>query len=231
MKNNSPPWVGSVLVALLVLAEGCASSPPPRELYRDSLTSIRLEVDERRNGEHGHPARVSTEQMAAVLNGVRVISRKGMIGSMVMGEAQAAAAFSPMEIQALAPQLSHALAQAKPEELVTFYRRYTDVSVGLAVTSGGLFVQDQHLYFILANDRTLPSDSININMMYEIDPVDNPLQPISRNSFRASFVPSYVLVPPDERRPWPYIDEGRILAVDLKLLDHEMKGDPSASKR
>jgi hypothetical protein len=131
-----------------------------------------------------------------------------------------------MEIQTLAPQLSRALAQARPEELVTFYRRVSDATVGLAITSGGLFVRGDQLYFVLANDRTLPSEGMNQNMVYELDPVDSPLVPISRTGFRASFEPGAAMVPDRERHPWQYIDQGRVVVLDLAYLTHE--GTPSA---
>ena len=222
--------VSCVFAASLMFTVGCTSPPPPRQVYQDPLTSIRLQLDERRDGVHSHPAQVSAEQMAAVLNGVRVISRKGFIGSILTGEAQASAAFTGIEIQALAPQLSRALSQAPPEELVTFYRRFTDTNVGLAITSGGLFLQGDHLYFVLANDRDMPSEAMNINLMYEIDPIDNPLLPITRTSFRASFTPMTALVPPDERRAWPYIDQGRVLVIDLPQLRRDLRTDPSQPK-
>jgi hypothetical protein len=123
----------------------------------------------------------------------------------------------------LARHLSQALAEAKPEELVTFYRRVSTSTVGLAITSGGLFVHGQHLYVILANDRTLPSEGMSQSIVSEIDPVENPLLPISRTSFRVAFVPATSMVPEDERWPWPYIDPGRLVVIDLVQLAREMK--------
>src|SRR5690606_3227266 len=172
---------------------------------------------------HQHPADISSEQMAKVLGGLRVVPRTGFIGSLITGQAQAKPAFASIEIQALAPRLSRALAEAKPDELVTFYRRFSDAGTGLAITSGGMFVQDGYLVVVLANDRTLPTDGMNQNMVTDFDPVDSPLVPISRTSFRVEFAHPSALAAPDKRPSWPYIDEGRILAIDLRRLSTEPK--------
>lgn len=216
---------------ILAAVVGCAASPPPRVVYQDSVSSVRLSVDERTKEPHSHPAHLTTDQMASILSGLRVVSRQGILGAIFSGSDNDRPAFSPGEIQGLAPQLTRALAQAKPDELVTFYRRLSDTNVGLAVTSGGLFVNERHMYVILANNRTLPSAGMNQNMVSTLDPVDSPLLPISRTDFRVTFTPTIALVPADERRPWPYIDEGRIVAVDLTHLARELRGKSDLPSR
>lgn len=216
----------TVIIPLLLAAAaqfGCTTSPPPRTSYQDPITSIRLYVDDRAQSGHQHPADISSERIAKVLGGLRVVPRSGFIGSLISGQAQARPAFATTEIQALAPKISHALAEAKPDELVTFYRRFSDAGTGLAITSGGMFVQDGYLVVILANDRTLPTDGMNQNMVTDFDPVDSPLIPISRTSFRVEFAHPSALAAPDTRPSWPYIDEGRILAIDLRRLSADSK--------
>jgi hypothetical protein len=217
-------------VVALAAQSGCSSPPPPRTSYQDPITSIRLYVDDRADAGHSHPAQVTTAQMAQVLNGIRVVPRKGFIGSLITGETQANPAFSSTEIQILAPRLSRALAEATPQELVTFYRRFSDASVGMAITSGGMFVQENQLFVVLANNRNLPTEGMNQNMVSDFDPVDSPLIPISRTSFRVEFTPPMAVVPEDQRRSWPYIDEGRILAIDLQQLNRDMKSAPAVTK-
>ena len=216
----------TVIISVLLAATahfGCTTPPPPRTSYQDPITAIRLYVDDRARSGHQHPADVSSEQIAKVLGGLRVIPRSGFIGSLITGQAQATPAFSSTEIQALAPRLSRALTEAKPDELVTFYRRFSDSSTGLAITSGGMFVQDGYLTVVLANDRTLPTDGMNQNMVTDFDPIDSPLVPIARTSFRLEFAQPSALAAPDKRPSWPYIDEGRILAIDLRRLSTESK--------
>lgn len=223
-------WLISVVICLPVMFIGaCAEVPPPRVVFEDPITAIRLQVDTRASAEHSHPAEVTAGQMVAVLKGVTVVSRRGgLIANIVTGAAQGEPAFLADEIFALAPALSQALSMARPNELVTFYRRFSDANTALAVTSGGLFVQDQYLYFILANNRNSPLDAININYVYDYDPINDPLQPITRNSFRASFDPGFVLVRDEDRRPWPYVDPGRVVVIDLTLLakDSESHAPP-----
>lgn len=216
----------TVILPLLLAAAaqfGCTTPPPPRTSYQDPITAIRLYVDDRAQSGHQHPAHVSAEQMAKVLGGLRVVPRSGFIGSLISGQAQAKPAFASVEIQALAPKLSRALSEAKPDELVTFYRRFSDSGTGLAITSGGMFIQDGYLVVVLANDRTLPTDGMNQNMVTDFDPVDSPLIPISRTSFRVEFAHPSALAAPDKRPSWPYIDEGRILAIDLRRLSADPK--------
>ncbi|MCC2642958.1 MAG: uncharacterized protein K0S45_3371 [Nitrospira sp.] len=217
-------------VVALVAQSGCSSPPPPRTSYQDPITSIRLYVDDRADAVHSHPAQVTVGQMTQVLNGIRVVPRKGFIGSLITGETQANPAFSSTEVKVLAPGLSRALGEATPQELVTFYRRFSDASVGLAITSGGMFVQENQLLVVLANNRNLPTEGMNQNMVADFDPVDSPLIPISRTSFRVEFTPPMAVVPKDQRWDWHYIDEGRILAIDLQQLNHDMESAPAASK-
>lgn len=221
----------NVLVGFLLALQGCAGSPPPRQFYLDSTTSIRLEVDTRKSGEHSHPALVGPEEMATILRGVRVIGRKGIIGSLLSGEGEGNPAFSSIEVNQLATQLSRGLEQAKPDELVTFYRRISDADVGLGITSGGMFVRRGQLYLVLANNRTLPSEGLNQNMISQIDPIDSPLLPIARAGFRVTFTPSIAVVPADERDSWPYVDDGRVLALDLAQIARELRTKSPSTAR
>ena len=216
-------WVVSILGVLVSLSVGCATAPPPRAVYQDNAMAIRLQLDPKAGTGHSHPAKVSPDMIQYVLNGVRIQSRKSVVPSIITGDTPLVTAFSKEEQTLLARHLSQALAEAKPEELVTFYRRVSTSTVGLAITSGGLFVHDQQLYVILANDRTLPSEGMSQSIVSEIDPVENPLLPISRTSFRATFVPATSMVPEDERWPWPYIDPGRLVVIDLVQMAREMK--------
>lgn len=216
-------WMVRALGVVISLGVGCTTDPTPRAVYQDSATSVRIQVDRRAGPGHSHPAQISPDVIQHVLNGVRVQSRKALVPSIVTGEAPLVPAFSQEERIALAPHLSQALARARPEELVTFYRRISNASVGLAITSGGLFVHGQHLYVILANDRTLPSEGLHGVVVSEIDPIDSPLLPISRKSFRATFEPATSIVPEDERWAWFYIDEGRVVVLDLVQVDRDIK--------
>ncbi|WP_447603262.1 hypothetical protein [Nitrospira sp. Nam80] len=212
-----------VVSVVVVGIGGCTSAPPPTPFYQDSVTSIGFQYDDHARNPHSHPAKVTPETMMDILRGVQTVSRQGVLKSLVFNRADQGPAFSSMEIRLLAPKLSAALSKAKPDELVTFYRRISDENVGLGITSGGLFVQDQQLYFVLANNRTLPTSGMGQNMVYALDPVDTPLLPIARLDFRAAFTPGTALVREEERISWPYIDDGRVLAIDLTQLHRDIR--------
>lgn len=216
-------WVTCAASLAISVMVGCAAAPPPRAIYHDHATAITLYQDSKAGPGHGHPAQISQELIQQVLEGVRIQSRKSFLPTILAGEASLTAAFSREEQHALASHMSRALAEAKPDEMVMFYRRVSTPSVGLAITSGGLFVHGNHLYVILANARTLPSEGMREGLMSEIDPMDNPLLPISRTGFRATFVPATSMVPEDERWTWPYIDQGRVVVIDLVQLGRDMR--------
>ena len=223
-------WKICALGVVVSLTVGCRTGPPPRAVYQDNATAIKLQFDSKAGNGHSHPAKVSPDELRHILAGVRIQPRSSFAPSFLTGEASLVAAFSKEEQTLLARHLSQALAEAKPEELIAFYRRVSTSTVGLAITSGGLFVHGQHLYMILANDRTLPSEGMSQSIVSEIDPVENPLLPISRTSFRATFVPATSMVPEDERWPWPYIDPGRLVVIDLVQMAREMKLQPPISR-
>jgi hypothetical protein len=216
-------WMTFAAILMVSLMSGCATGPLPRTVYQDSATIVRIQFDNKAGQGHGHPAQIGSDAVRHVLHGMRTQPRKSFVPSILTGEAPLSAAFSNEEEGLLATHLSRALAEVKPDELVTFYRRVSTPAVGLAITSGGLFVHDRHLYVILANSRTLPSEGMSQSIVSEIDPVDNPLLPISRTAFRASFEPATSIVPEDERWVWPYIDEGRVVVIDLLQLARDMR--------
>jgi hypothetical protein len=221
--------IGMRFAAILMvsLMSGCATGPLPRAVYQDPTTIIRIQFDSKAGQGHDHPATVSPDAIRHVLEGMRVQSRSSFVPSLLTGGASSSAAFSKEEQDFLGPHLSRALAEAKPDELVTFYRRISTPAVGLAITSGGLFVHGRYLYVILANNRTMPSEGMSQSIVSEIDPVDSPLLPISRTAFRATFVPATSIVPEDERWVWPYIDQGRVVVIDLVQLGRDSRSQKS----
>ncbi len=214
----SPFTLGSVLLGIVLV--GCESLPPPRTVYQDPLTAIQLRVDRQAGQGHHHPATIPAAQMARILDGIRVQKRGDPILSLVTGQPEIVPAFSSAEIQTLAAPLSHALTMASPQELVTFYRRYSDTNVGLAVTSGGLFVQDQHVYIILANARNRPADVMGHSQAFahEIDPVDDPLLSLKPGGFAVRFTPAEAVAQDSSRRDLSYPDPGKVLVIDLDRL-------------
>ncbi|WP_447980505.1 hypothetical protein [Candidatus Nitrospira bockiana] len=208
-----------VLVVLLLSFVGCETVPPPRDIHRDALTVVQVRPVTSSTPPYSHPATLSTDQIARILSGLRVQKRGDPILSLVTGEAEETPAFSSTEIQALAPRLGEALAQASPRELVTFYRRYSDSTVGLAITSGGLYVRGSELYVILANARNRPAEVLGHQqaMMYDIDPLDDPLFSLRPASFNLTFTPA-AAVRSDHPERRGYIDPSKMIVLDLAQL-------------
>lgn len=209
-----------IIVSLSVLfwiGSGCVSPPPPNVLYKDAVTVVQLQHDPRAEQGHAHPAIVAPEVLKHVLAGLRVHKRGDLVLGLFTGEPEVETAFSPAEINDLAPKLSQALALAKPTEAATFYRRVSDSTIGLGVTSGGMVVRDGLLYVVLANHRSRMSDVMREGVSYELDPVRDPLLSLRSRAFRLSFVIDRPVVHPTN--PWDYIDPGKMIALDLQTLE------------
>ncbi len=199
----------------------CESLPATRVVYQDQATSVQLRDDPRAGSGHSHPAVMTAGRIAQILFGIRVKKRGDPIVSIVTGQPEGLQAFSNAEVEALAPALSRALAVATPQEIVTFYRRYSDANLGLGVTSGGLFLEGHQLYFVLANFRNRPSDVLSQAVTYEFDPLADPLMSLKAMSFAALFVPPEALLPSDVPLVWRYEDPGKFFVVDLDRLPQE----------
>lgn len=228
MSTNFRKIVVSLFCAALswTLAS-CALSSKPRVVYEDGRTVVGLQVDRQAGIGHSHPATLTTEQAAKLLLGLRVRKDRYAAHRLFAGEADAQAAFKGEEAVALAPHVAKAFESAKPDELVTFYRRISDASTGLAYTTGGLFKRGDYLYLVLANCRQEPADTMSrITPGYEIDPIDEPLLPLRRAGYSVSFVPSEAEVHTVEGQwRWNFPDPRKIVIVDLTLALRSLDTD------
>lgn len=209
------------MILLTVLAAGCATQPASIVIYEDRLDSIWVKFDPEAGTGHSHPAEVTPEQMALVLRGVWVRHRDIAGGFGLFGDTEGTPAFSASEIARVAPYLSQAFKKASPRDMVTFYLITGNTTQGKLVTSGGLFLQDSHLYFILANSRTSPS-SVQYENTYEFDSRDDPLLPIARRKFTVGFTPDSVRIPNAQLRGTSaygqFLDDSKLLVIDLPRL-------------
>ncbi len=206
-----------LLLSFLLI--GCAGGLEVRSLYEDNRTSVRLQTDREAGTGHSHPVTLSPKDMARILGGLRVVEQRYAVHELLAGSAPALAAFNMDEIRALAPLLSQALGKATPHEIVTFYRRYTSDAVGLAYTTGGLFVRDGNIHFVLANYRQPPSDAMRRGIpSYEMDPIDDPLQSLLRGKYEIMFLPQEAEVHPAKGDwTWPYDDPGKVVIINAVL--------------
>lgn len=207
-----------LMVATLV---SCVKTPAPIVIYEDRRDSIWLKFDPEAGTGHGHPYSMTSEQMAKILRGVWVKHREVIAGFGLLGEGEGAPAFSGSEIAIMAPYLAEALRKASPKDMVTFYMTRGDPTLGKLVTSGGLFVQDNRMYFILANSHTSPS-SVQYENTYEFEARDEPLIPIAKQKFTSGFTPQEVWIPNAKVRGTEgyerYLDESKLIIIDLQKL-------------
>jgi hypothetical protein len=146
----------SLMIGSLLLG-GCGLAPEPIPIYEDARVLVRLLYDPQAGTGHSHPATLTSEQIAAALQGARIQNRDALGLGGLFREAGSAPAFSAGEIAVLARHLAAALRKASPKDLATFYLATMDPALGRLVTSGGLFVRQGKLYLILANARTSPT--------------------------------------------------------------------------
>ncbi len=147
--------------ALVAALAGCAvPQVPSRVIYEDPVNFVRLEADpfvlpEWPPSANSHPAVIGPDQMARILKGFTVREHRPWLFVKIMGEAPWEPAFRDEEVALLAPRLVEALAQARPDERVTYYLSQPQTSIKREITSGGLYVKENQLHFILGNRQII----------------------------------------------------------------------------
>ena len=193
-----PPSASRFLLLLALLA-GCAvPQVPARVIYEDPVNFVRLEPDpavlaELPESQHSHPAAISTGQMAQVLRGFAVRDRRIFVQVWISGEAPLEPVFNEEEIALLAPRLAEAVARAQPDERVTFYLSQPQTSIKREITSGGLYVWETELHFILGNWRIIygiPAYGMVYDRRY-------PTKPTAPKGVELFFEPADALVRPE----------------------------------
>jgi hypothetical protein len=220
----------SLMIGSLLLG-GCGLAPEPIPIYEDARVLVRLLYDPQAGTGHSHPATLTSEQIAAALQGARIQNRDALGLGGLFREAGSAPAFSAGEIAVLARHLAAALRKASPKDLATFYLATMDPALGRLVTSGGLFVRQGKLYLILANARTSPT-AVQYENTHPIDQRDQPLLPIVPLKFVAGFHPPEAWIPNREVRGRDgyggYLDESKLLVINLERLGVPASGSPAA---
>ena len=210
---------GTGLLAMLLLT-GCVTNLPPKVIMANGVTRIEIRVDTRAARPHTHPAAFAPETMRVLLSGMRIQVQTDRFMGVVNGWSEPRPVFASADLAAIAGPLAEALAQAAPNDIVTFYRRVSDASAGLAYITGGLFVQDGLAYVVMANFWSLPIDAIVPAVPgYMIDPVDQPLLTLGRKFYRLSHAQEQAEVHLPEWQERHQSD--KTLAVNLALLHPE----------
>jgi hypothetical protein len=157
MKNSGVVLLSTT--ALFFSLAACQNRPfQTATIYDDPSRFVRLEVDPMMGSGHSHPVGITTDDMIALLSGVMIEEQPMFMAPTSLltkdKEPRQHPAFNPEEISFFAPLLAKGLGSAKSEEVVTFGQTSQITAITSKVTSGGMFVDDDELHFILSNYRS-----------------------------------------------------------------------------
>ncbi len=185
----------SLLCCILLLA-GCAIPMVPyRSVYEDPVNYVRLEVDDAVLPEwppsaHAHPKTMRAEDVARILGGISVKEHQVWLQKWLQGEAPLMPAFRPEELALLSQQIAEAFVLAQPDERVTFYLSQPQTSVKRIITTGGVYLHDTELHFILGNWQVvygIPTYGMIYDRRY-------PMRPTAAKGFYLYFYPAEATV-------------------------------------
>ena len=185
----------SLLCCVLLLA-GCAIPMVPyRAVYEDPVNYVRLEVDDAVLPEwppsaHAHPKAMRAEDLSRILGNISVKEHRIWLQKKLQGEAPLVPAFRPEELTLLSQQIAEALAAARPDERVTFYLSQPQTSVKRIITTGGVYLHDEELHFILGNWQVvygIPTYGMIYDRRY-------PMRPTAAKGFYLYFSPAEATV-------------------------------------
>lgn len=173
-----PLLVFSVLC--LIFLAGCIGNKRVSTMvYEEKNRTVRLEShlgQDKKPIEYGyqHPATLTQKDFEKLLSSIYIKRPKTLLGLLipVLGSKDQEPAFSLDEIQFLSQHLPEALAEAKPNQRVTFLLQRPRGMWRQEITSGALFIRKGHLNFILANDRAMLDQEKNTTVPYEDDPLN-----------------------------------------------------------
>jgi hypothetical protein len=217
-------WISrSLAIVLLGVLPACTNSHlVTLTIVETPSRYVRLAVDRtvRLDSGFSHPASIPPDQMSAILSGLLVIE-KGASLPWPLGDGRSTrpSAFDREDIRFWAPLLVQALEKATREEVVTFYQSDTVSATRRDVTSGGMFVKDGQLYFILSNYRSPSQFMADIGTADTMDDRRYPLKPMAPHRFTLQFEPESAVEPSWKNTPlsgWPF--QGKALAIRLDQL-------------
>lgn len=200
-------------------------------LYESPHSFVRLEFDrtvEKGKG-HSHPVTLTVEQVVAVLRGVMIEEPYGRMPIYDdLGEARRHPAFADAQILFFAPLLARGLVMATPEEVVTFYQ-----SVGVAgaqryVTSGGVFVDEDKLHFVLSNYRSKGHYMADISSADTVDDRQTPMKSLAPQRGKLEFEPKEFQVSSAPNGPASLLSWSR---PELVILYRQLPPQPLPTTR
>lgn len=171
-------------------------------VYESPHSFVRLEVDRTlaQGNNHSHPASLSPDLLATVLQGVMVqepLTRLPFYDDLSVPRQHPA--FSESDIAFWAPLLSLALSKATPDEIVTFYQSAKGSGTAREVTSGGLFVDREQLHIVLSNLQSAAHYAADAGVVDTQDDRLTPLRSMAPQRGHLRFVPESAQVGPSNR--------------------------------
>ncbi len=159
--NRLQPILFSVLC--LNLLAGCIGNRRiSTVVYEEKNRAVRLETrlgQDKKPIEYGyqHPWTLTQKDLEKLLSSIYIKRPKTLLGLLIpmLGSKDREPAFSPDEIQFLSQHLPEVLAEAKPNQRVTFLLQWPRGMWRREITSGAIFIRGDRLNFILANDRAI----------------------------------------------------------------------------
>lgn len=183
------------IIGLALSIWGCASSQfPTLTVYETPSLYVQLAIDRMFGTEHSHPANLTAEQIAHILNGIVIeepLAKLPFIDDTSLPRRHPA--FTEKETAVLAPLLLVALKRATREEIVTFYESNPPTGIRRDVTSGGLFIHDDELHVVLANYRSPTHYMADSGVADTTDDRLVPMRPIAPQRGVLAFEPKSAL--------------------------------------
>ena len=181
----------AIALTAVTLLAGCeVPQMAGHTVYEDPANFVRLEPDpsvlpDVPRTAHSHPVRISAEDIGILLRRLWVHEHRNVVQTRLLGLAPPERAFEEDDNALLAPRLADALANAQPDERVTFYLSRPQTSVKREISSGGLYVRGQHLHVVLGNYRAtyaIPAYGMVYDRRY-------PMMPTAPKAFDLVFEP------------------------------------------
>jgi hypothetical protein len=217
-------WANKGLIGgLLGLLTACSAATHlvTHTVFETPTRFVRLAVDRTVSlkSEFSHPVTIHQDRMSALLAGLIVVEPTSLIPWPFQEERLSRhSLFREEEIRLLAPLLAKALEEATSEEVVTFYQADVISPVRRDVTSGGLFVKDEYLHFILSNYRAPAQFIADIGMADTHDDRRNPLRATAPQQVKLQFELEELVAAQEETHTVGRIPRARTVAVLFRQL-------------
>ena len=190
-----------VLVAcgMVVLVAGCAA---PHfftvTIYESPNRVVKLQAVPGANDAKGfsHPADIPEEKLEAVMRGLQIEIQNSPFVIPFLGRSREVGrrrVFNEAEIKFFASHFVQGLAQATPEELITFYENVEVSDFYELTTSGGVYVKGDEIHFLISNFH-VQTQIWEDNEQYKAPYHLRPMEPIDPEPGRLFFDPPHLMV-------------------------------------